>query len=158
MTEDERFMRAALREAEKAATQDEVPVGAVVVKEGKIIARAHNQKEKHNCAIDHAEILAIRKATKKLSNWWLEGCTLYVTLEPCVMCAGAIVNSRLDRVVYGAKDPRFGFLGSLADLPKEYPLNHSFPCDTGVLEEDCSRILTEFFRKKRLEKQNIKKI
>lgn len=158
MTTDERFMRAALKEAEKAAAADEVPVGAVVVKDGKIIARAHNEKEKRNSALCHAEILAIRKATKKLSNWWLEGCTLYVTLEPCAMCAGAVVNSRLDRVVYGAKDARFGFLGSLAVLPKDYPLNHDFDVTAGVLEGDCSRILTEFFRQKRLEKQNIKKI
>ena len=149
MTTDERFMKAALREAIKAAAEDEVPIGAVVVKEGKIIARAHNKKEKKNCAIWHAEILAIEKAAKKVGNWWLEGCTLYVTLEPCAMCAGAIVNSRLDRVVYGAADPRFGFLGSLADLPADYPLNHLFERTAGVLAEECGGILTAFFKKKR---------
>lgn len=154
MTTDERFMRLALREAEKAAEADEVPVGAVVVKGGKVVARAHNQKEKRNCALCHAEILAIEKATKKVENWWLEGCTLYVTLEPCAMCAGAIVNSRLDRVVYGAADPRYGFLGSLADLPRDYPLNHSFERTSGVLAEECGGILSAFFRKKREEKNN----
>lgn len=154
MTTDETFMRIALREAEKAAAEDEVPVGAVIVKEGRVIARAHNQKEKKNCAICHAEILAIQKATKKVGNWWLEGCTLYVTLEPCAMCAGAIVNSRLARVVYGASDARYGFLGSIANLPKDYPLNHTFETTTDVLREECASILTEFFRKKREKKGN----
>lgn len=154
MTTDETFMRIALREAEKAAAEDEVPVGAVIVKEGRVIARAHNQKEKKNCAICHAEILAIQKATKKVGNWWLEGCTLYVTLEPCAMCAGAIVNSRLARVVYGASDARYGFLGSIANLPKDYPLNHTFETTTDVLREECASILTGFFRKKREKKGN----
>ena len=149
MTADEKFMKAALLEAKKAAAEDEVPVGAVVVKDQKIIARAHNKKEKNGCAVDHAEILAIRKATKKVGNWWLEGCTLYVTLEPCAMCAGAIVNSRLDRVVYGAKDPRFGFLGSLTTLDEDYPLNHTFQKETGVLKEECAAVLTSFFAAKR---------
>ena len=149
MTADEKFMTLALKEAKKAAAADEVPVGAVVVKEGVVIARAHNEKEKRNCAVYHAEILAISRAAKKLGNWWLEGCTLYVTLEPCLMCAGAIVNSRLDRVVFGATDPRFGFLGTLADPTRDFPLNHSFEKTTGVLGEECSAILTEFFRKKR---------
>ena len=154
MTTDETFMRLALREAEKAAAEDEVPVGAVIVKEGRVIARAHNQKEKKNCAICHAEILAIQKATKKVGNWWQEGCTLYVTLEPCAMCAGAIVNSRLARVVYGASDARYGFLGSIANLPKDYPLNHTFEITTDVLREECASILTGFFRKKREKKGN----
>ena len=149
MTADEKFMRIALAEAKKAAAEDEVPVGAVVVKDGVVIARAHNKKEKNGCALDHAETLAIRKATKKVGNWWLEGCTLYVTLEPCAMCAGAIVNSRLDRVVYGAKDPRFGFLGSLVTLDEAYPLNHSFEKESGVLAEECAAVLTSFFAAKR---------
>ena len=152
MTKDEKYMRLALREAEKAAALDEVPIGALIVKDDEIIARAHNQKEKKNCALEHAEMIAIRKATKKVGNWWLEGCTLYVTLEPCVMCAGAIMNSRLDRVVYGAKDPRFGFLGSVADLGRDYPTNHVFEKTGGVLAEECGAILHEFFRKKREEK------
>ena len=142
-------MRFALKQAEKAAAEDEVPVGAVVVKDGKVIARAHNEKEKRNCALYHAEILAIRRAAKAVGNWWLEGCVLYVTLEPCVMCAGAIMNSRLDRVVYGASDPRFGFLGSVADLPKDFAVNHRFDRTAGVLGEECAAILTDFFRKKR---------
>ena len=149
MTSDEKFMKAALAEAQKAAAEDEVPGGAVIVKDQKIIARAHNKKEKSGCAVDHAEVLAIKKATKKTGNWWLEGCTLYVTLEPCAMCAGAIVNSRLDRVVYGAKDPRFGFLGSLATLDEDYPLNHKFQKQSGVLGEECSSVLTAFFAAKR---------
>ena len=149
MTTDEKFMRLAIKEAEKGAMADEVPVGAVIVKDGKVIARAHNEKEKRNCALYHAEELAIRRATKKVGNWWLEGCTLYVTLEPCLMCVGAIVNSRLDRVVYGAADPRFGFLGSVADVPRDYPTNHHFERTTGVLAEECGSLLTEFFRRKR---------
>ena len=149
MTQDEKFMRLAIREAKKGGASDEVPVGAVVVKDGKVIARARNEKEKRNCALYHAEVLAIRRATKKVGNWWLEGCTLYVTLEPCAMCVGAIVNSRLDRVVYGASDPRFGFLGSVADLPKEYPTNHVFERTAGVFAEECGALLTEFFRQKR---------
>ena len=149
ITADEKFMRLALREAKRAAKEDEVPVGAVIVKDGEVIARAHNKKEKNGCAVDHAEILAIKKATKKLGNWWLEGCTLYVTLEPCAMCAGAIVNSRLAKVVYGAKDPRFGFLGSLATLDEDFPLNHTFQKESGVLSEDCGAVLTAFFAAKR---------
>jgi len=158
MTIDEKFMRLAIKEAEKGGSADEVPVGAVVVKDGKVIARAHNEKEKRNCALYHAEVLAIRRATKKVGNWWLEGCTLYVTLEPCAMCVGAIVNSRLDRVVYGASDARFGFLGSVADLPRDYPTNHVFERTAGVLAEECGTILTEFFRRKREKRPNIKKI
>jgi len=146
---DEYFMRLALREAKKAASEDEVPVGAVVVKDGVVIARAHNQKEKKNCAVFHAEICAIEKAAKKLGNWWLEDCTLYVTMEPCAMCAGAIVNSRLSKVVYGAKDFRFGFMGSLSNLPADYPLNHSVEVVSSVLEEECAAILTSFFKEKR---------
>ena len=146
---DEYFMRLALREANKAAEGDEVPVGAVIVKDGVVIARAHNQKEKKNCAVFHAEICAIEKAARKLGNWWLEGCTLYVTLEPCAMCAGAVVNSRLDRVVYGAKDTRFGFMGSLSNLSADYPLNHSVEVTSGVLGEECAAILTSFFKQKR---------
>ena len=149
MTDDEKYMTLALREARKAAAQDEVPVGAVIVKDGIVIARAHNQKERNGCAVDHAEIIAIRRASKKVGNWWLEGCTLYVTLEPCAMCAGAIVNARLDRVVYGARDPRFGFLGSLATLDETVPLNHTFPKEGGVLGTECGTILTEFFAAKR---------
>jgi len=158
MTIDEKFMRLAIKEAEKGGSADEVPVGAVVVKDGKVIARANNEKEKRNCALYHAEVLAIRRATKKVGNWWLEGCTLYVTLEPCAMCVGAIVNSRLDRVVYGASDARFGFLGSVADLPRDYPTNHVFERTAGVLAEECGTILTEFFRRKREKRPNIKKI
>ena len=150
---DEDFMRLALQEAKKAYAADEVPIGAVIVKDGVVIARAHNEKEKRNSAVRHAEIVAIEKATKKVGNWWLEGCSLYVTLEPCAMCAGAIVNSRLDRVVYGAPDLRYGFLGSLADLPADYPLNHCPQETRGVLAKECGTLLTSFFREKREQKK-----
>lgn len=150
---DEDFMRLALQEAKKAYAADEVPIGAVIVKDGVVIARAHNEKEKRNSAVRHAEIVAIEKATKKVGNWWLEGCSLYVTLEPCAMCAGAIVNSRLERVVYGAPDLRYGFLGSLADLPADYPLNHRPQETRGVLAEECGALLTSFFREKREQKK-----
>lgn len=146
-------MRLALQEAKKAYAADEVPIGAVIVKDGVVIARAHNEKEKRNSAVRHAEIVAIEKATKKVGNWWLEGCSLYVTLEPCAMCAGAIVNSRLERVVYGAPDLRYGFLGSLADLPADYPLNHRPQETRGVLAEECGALLTSFFREKREQKK-----
>ena len=146
-------MRLALKEAEKAYAADEVPIGAVIVKDGVVIARAHNEKEKRNSAVRHAEIVAIEKATKKVGNWWLEGCSLYVTLEPCAMCAGAIVNSRLERVVYGAPDLRYGFLGSLADLPADYPLNHRPQETRGVLAAECGALLTSFFREKREQKK-----
>ena len=149
MRTDEYYMRLALKQAEKAYAEDEVPIGAVIVKDGVVIARAHNEKEKRNSAVRHAEICAIEKATKKVGNWWLEGCTLYVTLEPCAMCAGAIVNSRLDRVVYGASDPRYGFLGSLSDLPVDYPLNYRPQETKGVLAEECAALLSSFFRAKR---------
>ena len=149
MRTDEYYMRLALKQAEKAYEEDEVPIGAVIVKDGVVIARAHNEKEKRNSAVRHAEICCIEKATKKVGNWWLEGCTLYVTLEPCAMCAGAIVNSRLDRVVYGASDPRYGFLGSLTDLPVDYPMNHRPQETKGVLAEECAALLSAFFRAKR---------
>ena len=154
---DEYYMRLALEEAAKAAAEDEVPIGALIVKDGEVIARTHNGKERANCAVYHAEILAIMEATKQVGNWWLEDCTLYVTLEPCAMCAGAVVNSRLKRVVYGARDERYGFMGSLANLSEDYPLNHSVSVTGGVLAEPCASILSDFFRKKRKNAGNIKK-
>ena len=154
---DEYYMRLALEEAEKAAAEDEVPIGALIVKDGEILSCTHNGKERENCAVYHAEILAIMEATKAVSNWWLEDCTLYVTLEPCAMCAGAVVNSRLKRVVYGARDERYGFMGSLANLSEDYPLNHSVEVTGGVLAEPCASILSDFFRKKRKNAGNIKK-
>lgn len=139
------FMRLALKEAEKAAKKGEAPIGAVIVKGGKVISSAHNLREKKKNALYHAEILAIDKACKKLGGWRLPNCTLYVTLEPCPMCAGAIINSRIDRVVFGASDKKAGSAGSVTDL-FSLDYNHKPLCDCGVLAEECGEILTEFFK------------
>ena len=141
-------MKAALKEAQKAAAEDEVPVGCVVVKDGKIIARGRNHREKTQCATRHAEMVAIEKACKKVGYWRLCGCTLYVTLEPCPMCAGAIVNSRIDRVVFGAYDMQAGCCGSVVNF-NAYPFNHSFEITGGVLEKECREVLTGFFKERR---------
>ena len=146
---EDRFMKAAYQEAEKAFEEDEVPVGCVIVKDGKIVARAHNRKEKKNSAIFHAEIECINKATKKLNNWNLKGCDMYVTLEPCMMCTGAAVNSRVDRIVFGCRDPKGGALVSNVEFRKISGLNHYPEIEEGVLADRCSEILKEFFRKKR---------
>ncbi len=142
-------MKEAYREARKAFKEDEVPVGCVIVKDGKIIARAHNRKEKKNCAVFHAEIECINKATRKLDNWNLKGCELYVTLEPCMMCTGAIVNSRIDKVFFGCKDPKGGALVSNIKFKRIKNLNHYPEIKGGIDEEECSKILKEFFRSKR---------
>ncbi len=142
------FMREAIKEAEMAAEQGEVPVGAVIVFDGKIISRAHNKRENGGSAINHAEITAIDLASRIRGSWRLSGCTLYVTLEPCPMCAGAVINSRISRVVYGAKDAKAGAFGSVLDL-RSYPLNHKPECISGVLKEKCTDILREFFASKR---------
>jgi tRNA(adenine34) deaminase len=147
---DERFRRAALLAARRAPLHADVPVGAVVVKDGVVLARAENAREKGADPTAHAELVAIRKAAKKLGSWRLDGCTLYVTLEPCAMCAGAIVLSRLPRLVYGASDPKAGFVGSLGDLCRDARLNHRPDVTSGVLAGECGRILVEFFREKRL--------
>lgn len=154
-TDAEKFMEAAFAEAMKARMIDEVPVGAVIVYEGKIIARAHNRREtkKNPCA--HAELLAILKAAKKLRSWRLSGAELYVTLEPCPMCAGAIINARLDRVYYGASDPKAGAFGSLLDL-NAMGLNHRPEVIGGILQEKCALILREYFSAKRQEKKRKK--
>ena len=149
MQNDELFMEAAIEEALAAERIDEVPVGAVVVLDGQIIARAHNTRESTKCATHHAEILAIEEACRKMGGWRLPGVTLYVTMEPCVMCAGAIVNARIPRVVYGTHDLRFGAFGSALDLVK-IPLNHTPEVVGGVLEERTRTILSECFRRKRI--------
>ena len=146
--EDKSFMLEALKEAEIAARNGDVPVGAVVVCGGEIIARAHNEREHGGSAINHAEVLAINEACRIKGGWRLSDCTLYVTLEPCPMCAGAVINSRLTRVVYGAKDARAGAFGSLIDL-RSYPFNHKPICVSGVLAKECASILREFFAGKR---------
>ena len=141
-------MKRAIELAEKARELDEVPVGALIVQRGEIIAEAYNTRETSKCATHHAEILAIEQACKRLGGWRLPECTLYVTLEPCPMCAGAIINSRIDRVVFGAYDRRAGAFGTLFDL-NSYPLNHKTEVSAGVLEEECASILSEYFKKKR---------
>lgn len=146
---DFNFMRKALEQASMAAAKAEVPVGAVVVHNNQVIAEAYNERESLPSALAHAEILALEKATKALGRWRLTGCTLYVTLEPCVMCAGAIVQSRVDRVVYGAKDPKAGAVESLYQVLSDARLNHRPMLTSGVMAEECGQILSEFFRRKR---------
>ena len=145
---DEFFMREAMSLAKEAESLDEVPVGAVIVRDGEIIARAYNTRESSKCATHHAEILAIEEACRVLGGWRLPETTLYVTMEPCAMCAGAIVNARISRVVFGAYDFRFGAFGSLIDLAK-IPLNHTPEIKSGVLGEENANILTCYFRRKR---------
>lgn len=145
---DERFMREALSLAAMAAAEDEVPVGALIVRGGEIISRAYNKREGNKCATAHAELLAIEEACRVLGGWRLPGTTLYVTLEPCAMCAGAIINARIERVVYGAFDLRFGALGSMTDLSL-LPFNHSFSVERGVLAEEARELLSSYFKEKR---------
>jgi tRNA(adenine34) deaminase len=142
-------MRRALAQAEAAASEDEVPVGAVVVVDGELVAEAHNQPRGRNDPTAHAEILALRAAAEALGHWWLNGATLYVTLEPCAMCAGATVLSRIDRLVFGAADPKAGMAGSLATIPHDPRLNHRVEITGGVLAAETGRILQEFFRARR---------
>lgn len=145
---DEFFMREAIRLAKLAEEIDEVPVGALIVKDGNIISCAYNTRESSRCATHHAEILAIEGACRALGGWRLPGVTLYVTMEPCAMCAGAIINARIPRVVFGARDLRFGAFGSLIDLSK-VPLNHTPEIVGGVLEDEAKALLTNYFRAKR---------
>ncbi len=148
---DEKFMRKAIIEAQKSAKEMEVPVGAVIVRENKIISRGRNRRETLKNSILHAETEAIIKACKKLGSWRLLDCTLYVTLEPCPMCAGAIINSRIARVVYAAKDQKAGSCGSVINL-FDLPYNHKPNLTSGILEDECSRVLTNFFRELRNQK------
>ena len=130
-------MKSALKEAEKSYDKEEIPVGAVIVKDGKIIARGHNLKETKNDTTNHAEIIAIRKASKKLKSWRLRGCTMYVTLEPCTMCAGALIQARLDKVVIGTMDEKTGACGSVLNVLEDYKFNHKVEIEKGVMERDC---------------------
>ena len=156
MTEKERFMRHALSRAKTAASKGETPVGAVIVKDGRIIAGGRNRREGAKCALCHAEIDAIRQASKKLGGWRLVGCDLYVTLEPCPMCAGAIIASRIENVYFGAPDPKAGAFGGITDL-NDVPLNHHPKVESGVLREECASVLSEFFKQLRIEKKNLKR-
>ncbi len=149
----EYFMKAALRQAQHAEAMDEVPVGAVIVKDGRIVARGFNQREKANDPTGHAEMIAIRQAARKMKSWRLAGCSLYVTIEPCSMCAGAILWSRLDRVVYGARDPKGGALGSSYNLFEQKNLNHHPEIIEGVLSSDCQSVISQYFKRKRAQKE-----
>ena len=149
METDERFMREALREAQAAGAEDEVPIGAVVVCDGRIVARAHNRRELDRDPSAHAEFRAMLDAARELDRWRLSGCTVYVTLEPCLMCAGLMVNARVDRCVFGAADPKGGALGTLFDVSHDPRLNHEFEVTSGVLEQECADVLRRFFRAKR---------
>ena len=154
MTEDELYMARAIALAKRAEEIDEVPVGALIVRDGEIIAEAYNMRETNKCATHHAELLAIEEACRALGGWRLPGATLYVTMEPCCMCAVAIINARIPRVVYGTHDIRFGAFGSALDLVK-IPLNHTPEVVGGVLEDETRTILTEYFRRKRAKKDTI---
>ena len=154
MEQDYLFMKEALKEAKKAYKKDETPVGAVIVKDGIVIARAHNEKELRMDPTLHAEISAIRKACKKLGTWRLNDCDMYVTLEPCAMCAGAIIQARIGRLFIGALDPKAGAAGSVVDLLSVQKFNHRVEVSYGLLTEECSKILKDFFKELRQRKNN----
>ena len=143
---NEKFMKEALKEAKKAYDKLEVPVGAVIVKDGKIIARAHNLKETKYDTTKHAEILAIQKASKKLESWRLLDCEMYVTLEPCSMCAGAMINARIKKVYIGASDEKTGAVGSVFNLFEDYTFNHKVEVEKGILQTECENLLKDFFK------------
>ncbi len=140
------FMQRALKQAEKAAFQQEVPIGAIAVQNGKIIARAHNLRESRQDPLGHAEIYLVSKVSKKLQSWRLNSVTVYVTLEPCLMCMGALLQARIGRLVYGCKDPKAGACGSLYDLSQDQRLNHRIEVESGILEKECAEILSKFFK------------
>lgn len=157
MEEKNKFMKQALKEAKKAYEKLEVPVGAVIVKDGKIIARAHNLKETKTDTTKHAEILAIQKASKKLESWRLLDCEMYITLEPCSMCAGAIINSRIKKVYIGTLDEKTGAAGSVLNLFEDYKFNHKVEVEKGVMQKECENILKDFFKMLRKYKKNLQK-
>lgn len=157
MTEQEKFMKEALKEAKKAYQKEEVPVGAIIVKDGKIIARGHNLKETKNSSISHAEILAIQKACKKLDAWRLTDCDMYVTLEPCTMCTGALINSRIRKLYIGTNDEKTGACGSKINLLEDVIFNHKVEVERGILQQECEAILKDFFKFLRGRKKNGKK-
>jgi tRNA(adenine34) deaminase len=147
--QDAYFMRLALREAERALTHDDVPIGAVVERDGEVLAAAHNERELRADPTAHAEILALREASRAVGTWRLDGCAVYVTLEPCAMCAGAIVLARVPYVVFGATDPKAGACGSILDVLSEPRLNHRPEVSSGLLAPDCGQLLSEFFAARR---------
>lgn len=157
MTEDERFMKKALHQAKRAAAIGEIPIGCVIVRDGKVIARGFNQRRSRKTTLAHAEMIAIDRASRKLGDWRLEGCTMYVTLEPCQMCSGALVQSRIDRVVIGTMNPKAGCAGSILNILRMPEFNHQVEITGGVLQEECSAVLQDFFRDLRIRVKEEKK-
>ena len=151
--QDKKYMKEALKQAKKAYALDETPIGCVIVYEGKIISRGYNRRNVDKNTLAHAELAAIKKASRKLGDWRLEGCTMYVTLEPCPMCAGAIVQARITRVVIGCMNPKAGCAGSVLNLLQMDGFNHKVEIETGILEEECSQLMSGFFRELRKKKK-----
>ena len=158
MTLEEKYMKAAIREAKKAAAINEVPIGCIIVHQDKVIARGYNRRSVDKNVLSHAEIIAIRKACKKMGDWRLEDCTMYVTLEPCPMCAGAIVQARIPKVIMGCRNPKAGCAGSVLDILHQSGLNHQVETETGILEEECSKLLKNFFKTLRQTKEMARKL
>lgn len=158
METEEKYMREAVRQAKKAAEAGDVPIGCVIVSGDKIIARAYNQRNKKKTTLAHAELLAIQKASRKTGDWRLEECTMYITLEPCQMCAGAIVQARIPKVVIGAMNPKAGCAGSVLNILQVEQFNHQVDIKKGVLEEECSQMLSDFFRQLRKKKKKKKEV
>lgn len=156
LSDDEKYMKEALKQAKKAYLLGEVPIGCVIVYEGKIIGRGYNRRNTDKNTLCHAEITAIKKASKAIGDWRLEGCTMYVTLEPCQMCAGACVQARIDRVVIGCMSPKSGCAGSVINILQMEEFNHQVDMTTGVLEKDCSVMLTRFFEELRVKNKEEK--
>lgn len=156
MTQDEKYMKQAIKQAKKAEALEEVPIGCIITYEGKVIARGYNRRNTDKNTLAHAEIGAIKKASKKMGDWRLEGCTMYVTLEPCQMCAGALVQSRISRVVIGSMNPKAGCGGSVLNLLQMPQFNHQVEVERGVLEEECSTMLSSFFKNLREKKKAAK--
>lgn len=156
MSKDEKYMKEAIRQAKKARSLEEVPIGCVIVYEDQIIARGYNRRNTDKMTLSHAELIAIKKASKKIGDWRLEGCTMYITLEPCQMCAGAIVQARVSRVVVGSMNPKAGCAGSVLNILQMEQFNHQVELETGVLQEECSAMLRDFFRELRQKKKKEK--
>lgn len=146
MEQKEKFMKEAIKQAKKAYDKEEIPVGAVIVKDGKIIARGYNKKEEKKDTTQHAEIIAIQKASRKIGAWRLQDCEMYVTLEPCAMCTGALIQARLKRVYIGTMDPKTGACGSVLNLLEDYKFNHKVEVETNIMQKECEKILKDFFK------------
>ena len=146
MLKKEKFMKEAIKQAKKAYDKEEIPVGAVIVKDGKIIARGYNKKEEKKDTTQHAEIIAIQKASRKIGAWRLQGCEMYVTLEPCAMCTGALIQARMKRVYIGTMDPKTGACGSVLNLLEDYKFNHKVEVETNIMQKECEKILKDFFK------------